>query len=375
MVLRFSCKKDGQFFVFNEEQEAQYIVKTLHSPLFSGGVYDDLGLNCLVDLKETQEGIEVSAFDSPLGLFRPHTHCLYRMEGEGWEIRTGSGRYLLFQREVKIAEIDISDTEVMLFTENGAQVIMVIAAALVALEYGKKAVGIQKSQNTEKTNSNIKPENNNEKIITINTEALKKRLAKYKLDKPTACIIKFISSIRLRVAGKVLIAMISAIALCLALFTTGMIVASSKNSISKKVDWSNATARIKKSGERVIHFKAGDYAYSVTLKDEKYKNNQKFTIYFTKNSDGTLKKYYLEKPSGDRYVTLSVIFLLLAIVILIFMFIGNPFDKMPIKKIIKKLRPIPQQNDQERLVEHEAYFSSADENSEHFIIDSDNNDN
>lgn len=377
MVLRFSCKKDGQFFVFNEEQQAQYIVTVSHSPFFSGGVYDDLGLNCLVGLKETQEGIAVSAFDSLLGLFKPQTDCLYRMQGEGWEIRGGNGKYLLFQSEIKVAEINVSDSEVMLFIENGAQAIMVIAAALVALEHNKKALGKEKAQNTPKANSKINSQRaeNKEKIITINTEALKNRLSKYKLDKPVDVIIKFISSIRLRVSGKALIAMVSAIALCIALFATGLIVASAKDSTAKNVDYSNATVHLEKSGERVASFKAGEYAYSINLKGEKFKNDQKLLIYFTLNEDGTLKKYYMEKPSGDRYVTLSRIFMLLAVVIFVFMFIGNPFDRIKIKNVISKLRPAEPQNDQERIVEHEAYFSSADENSDYFVIDSDNIEN
>ncbi len=386
MVLTFNCKQDGQCYVLDSERQAQYIVKISHSPRLLGGVYDDLGLSCLVGVEETQEGFLVSAFDTPLGVFKPQTDCLYRMQGEGWEITGNGNSYTLSHSGEAVANISITGTEVTISTENSGQAIMVIASALVALEYSKAETKREKSQESVSAapkkevskKSAQKAKKNKEPIITINTEALKERLEKYKLDKAVTVATDLIPAIRFRVAGKTLIAMVSAIALCLVLFITGLVATAVKTSNAQNVEWSEATVSVKKSGETIATFKVGDYAYSITLRGYDFKDKEKFLIYYTEKSDGTLNKYFMKKPSSSGYVGLSVVSIVLAVIIFVFMFIGNPFEKRPewdIRSLIKKLRPVPQQNEEDRIVEHTAYVTPADAEPDFFGVESDKKDN
>ena len=376
MVLTFNCRRDGQSYVMNSNGEAQYIVKTSHDPKYSGGVYDDLGLNRLVGIEQTDTGFLVSAFDSPLGEFIPHADCLFKMQGEGWEITEKDGGYLLSHSGENIAQIVLRGSEVALSTEHSGQAIIVIAAALVLLEASRES-SAPKKQNLEAQKATAKkvsaPKEKKDPIITINVDALKDRLAKVKLDKVVTFATEYIPAIRFKVSGKVLIAMVTAIALCLVMFFTGMFLAASKNNSFQNIDYTHATARVDKFGKVTASFNIGEYAYSIDLKGYDYKNKQTFRIYYTENPDGTLKEHFMEKPSSSGYVTMSVVSIILAVVIFIFMFIGNPLEyrkQLDIKALIKKLKPTPRTNDDERLVEHTAYVSSIELEPDFFGTDS-----
>lgn len=380
MVLTFNCRRDGQCYVMDEEREAQYIVKVSHSPRLSGGVYDDLGLSCLVGIEETDEGFEVSAFDTPLGVFKPQPDCIFRMQGEGWEIAKDGNVYFLSHVGEKIADIQIEGTEVTLSTDNSGQVIMVIAAALVVLEHNKAHETVQKP--TVKPQKKGAPQSrttaDKQRIITVNTDALKDRLAKVKLDKVVTFATDVIPSIRFRVKGRTLIAMVSAIAVCVALFITGLVATAVKTSNTQNVEYTEAIVSLQESDKATASFKVGDYAYSIELRGTEYKNNERFQIYYLENSDGTLKEYFMTKPSSQGYVALSVVSIVAAVLIFVFMFIGNPLQlrkEWDLKSIIKKLRPTPQQDEEERLVEHTAYVTSADAEPDYFGLRSEQDDN
>ncbi len=366
--------------MLDSQRETQYIVKAYHNPRLSGGVYDDLGLSCLVGIEETDEGFLISAFDTPLGVFKPDTDCIFRMQGEGWEIAKSEEVYRLLHSGEPIAEIGINGTEITLSTENSGQAIMVIAAALVALEHSKKHSAESPTPRRTAIKSTRKPmtkESSREKkskkdpIITVNVDALRERLAKYKLDKAVTVAAELILSIRFRVQGKTLATMAWAIAVCIALFITGLVGTAVKTSKIQNVESTQAVVSVKQSGATTAVFKVGNYAYSITLKGYDLKNNRRLPIYFTKKADGTLDKYFMKEPSNRGYVTLSVVSIILAVLIFVFMFIGNPFKKYKewnIKGFIKRLRPTSEQNEEERLVEHTAYVTSADVEPENLYI-------
>ena len=122
----------------------------------------------------------------------------------------------------------------------------------------------------------------------------------------------------------------------------------------------------------------GEYAYSIELNGYDYKNNETFLIYYTEKSDGTLNEHFMKKPSSSGFVTMSVVAIILAVVIFLFMFIGNPLDfrkELNLKELIKKLKPTSETPEDERLVEHTAYVSSAELEPDFFGVDSkeDNN--
>ena len=381
MVLTFNCSRDGQSYVKTADGEAQNIVKTSHNPNFSGGVYDDLGLSCLVGIEGTDEGFLISAFDSPLGVFKPQSDCTFRMQGEGWEITKGEDRYFLSHSGEQIAQIVIRGSEVALSTEYSGQVIMVIAAALVLLESTQQSSPAKKPTaeiQRKDTKKKAEGKQKEDPIITINIEALKNRISKLKLDKAASVAAEYIPSIRFKVSGKPLIVMVSAIALCLVVFFAGLFLASSKNAAYQNVDYANATAKVDKSGKTTAIFKVGEYAYSIELNGYDYKNNETFLIYYTEKSDGTLNEHFMKKPSSSGFVTMSVVAIILAVVIFLFMFIGNPLDfrkELNLKELIKKLKPTSETPEDERLVEHTAYVSSAELEPDFFGVDSkeDNN--
>ena len=375
MVLTFNCSRDGQSYVKTADGEAQYIVKTSHSPNFSGGVYDDLGLSCLVGIEGTDEGFLISAFDSPLGVFKPQPDCVFRMQGEGWEITKEEDRYILSHSGEQIAQIVIRGSEVALSTEYSGQAIMVIAAALVLLESSRQSSPAKKkTAETEQTKPVAKSKN--DPIITVNFDALKQRFSKIKFSKAANAVSDYIPSIRFKVSGKALVAMVSAIALCLVVFFAGLFLAASKNTAYQNVDYANATAKVDKSGKTTAVFKVGEYAYSIDLKGYDFKNNETFLIYYTEKSDGTLKEHFMKKPSSSGFVTMSVVAIILAVVIFVFMFIGNPLDfrkELNLKELIKKLKPTYETPEDERLVEHTAYVSSAELEPDFFGMDSKEN--
>lgn len=376
MVLTFSCRQDGQSYVKNPDGEAQYIVKTAHSPLLTGGVYDDLGLSCLVGVEQKAEGFLVSAFDSPLGVFVKEPDGTIKMENEGWEISEAGDRYVLSHSGEKIAEIAVKGFDVALSTEYVGQAIIVIAAALVLLELNNQTKVVEKLPRPEKKEApkkTAKVKEDKERIISINIDALKKRLSKIKLDKAVEIATEYVPSIRFKVQGKVLIAMVSAILLCLILFFSGLFLAASKNNSFQNIDYANAIVSVEKSGNATASFKVGEYAYSIKLDGKDYKNKETFVIYYTENTDGTLNECFMKKPSSGGYVVMSVISVVLAAVIFVFMFIGNPLDfrkEWDVKALIKRLKPIHETNEEDRMVEHTAYVSSANLEPDFFDNDS-----
>jgi len=59
--------------------------------------------------------------------------------------------------------------------------------------------------------------------------------------------------------------------------------------------------------------------------------------------------------------------------IFVCMFIGNPLEfrkEMGLKDVIKKLKPTPKTNEEDRIVEHTAYVSSAELEPDFFGTDS-----
>lgn len=371
MVLTFNCKPNADSYVYTPDREAQYIVKTTYEPKFSAGVYDDLGLSQLVNLEKKEDGIHVSAFDSPVGVFKPHTDCFCKMEGEDWKILNAEDNYVLYHQTEQIAEIAVSGNSVAVSTEYSGQAIMVIAAALVVLELNRIKAS-EKTSEPKKVDKSIEKKaikseepqkEKSDPIITINTEALKKRLAKFKMDKAVTVATEYIPSIHFKVKGKVLIAMVSVIALCLVVFFSGLFLATSNTKRYNNLDYTNAIAKVSKSEGTTAIFRAGEYAYTIDLPDKGYKNNETFLIYYTENLDGTLKEYFLKKPASDGYVTMSSVAIVLAVVVFLLMFIGNPLEfrrEWNFKEVIKKLKPTPQVDEEDRLVEHTAYVSSAD---------------
>ena len=375
MVLTFNCRYDEDCYVYTPEGEPQYIVKASRKSDFSGGVYDDLGLSCLVSLEQRGDGILVSAFDSPVGVFKKDTDCFCKMEGDNWKVIKNEDRYLLTRGEKGIAEIAVSGTSVALSTEYSGQAIMVIAAALVILELNRVNPTTKAPSTEAKSPSNTPAKEKKAPIVTINTEALKERLSGIKLEKAVEVATEYIPAIRFKVRGKTLIAMVVAIAICLGMFFVGLFTASSINKKITTVKYTNAIVRMtdSKNPSPYAIFRVGDFGYSIKLKGDDYKKNTTFNLYYTQNEDGSMKEYFLKKPSVTGYVTMSVVAIILALAIFVCMFIGNPMEfrkEMGLKDVIKKLKPTPKTNEEDRIVEHTAYVSSAELEPDFFGTDS-----
>ncbi len=378
MVLTFNCKREGQCYVFDQNQEAQYIVKAFHGPGLSGGVYDNLGLSCLIGIEEKENGFYISAFDTPLGVFEPGIgNTLFKMQGEGWEILEVNGEYRLLRSGESIAEITVNGTAATLTSDNGGQVIMVIAAALVVLEHTKKTAASPKAKKerlTEKEDTILasqsrpveKAANNNGKIISVDWVALKALFTKENIKKTAKNASKLVPEINFKVKGKALIACVVAIAVCLGVFVTGLVVTAKRKTAENNLEWTTATVDIVKINDKekkMANFSVGDYDYSMELKGYSYKDGETFTLYYTQSENGLVKDHYMKKPGQNGYLMLSIFAIILAVVIFVFMFIGNPFKPDRIqnfKRLIRRLRPAPAEEEDKRYVESDAYVSSTE---------------
>ena len=69
MIYKFN-RKGENFGVYNEQGELKYTVKLTTEYSFYAEIFDELAVSQLADIKVTEKGYLISAFDSPVGLLR-----------------------------------------------------------------------------------------------------------------------------------------------------------------------------------------------------------------------------------------------------------------------------------------------------------------
>ena len=69
MIYKFNCNSDN-FGVYNEQGELKYTVKLTTEYSFYGEIFDELSVSQLADIRITEKGYAISAFDSPIGLLK-----------------------------------------------------------------------------------------------------------------------------------------------------------------------------------------------------------------------------------------------------------------------------------------------------------------
>ncbi len=329
MSLTFNMHRDGAYYVTNSEGDAQYILKATHNPHLSGGVYDDLGLSQLVGIEETDSGFSISAFDTPMGVFAPAEDCILRMQGEGLEISKSADGYVFSRNGEKLADIFILGTEVKFTVQNSGQAIMIIAAALIALEYDRR-VGQRTAVKTPSRAS--KRENIGTKalhILSVIYVAARNKLKNLKIADFKQAASKMgsaLSSLKLRVTGRALVVSISVLAVLLATFISGLVITAVKTDDIQNMQWTTATVNVDESGKTTADFKIGNYGYNITLNKNDYQKGDTFSLYYTKNPDGTLNEYYMAQPSAKGYISISVISAFGILIMFIYMFYGLPFS-------------------------------------------------
>ena len=313
MIYKFN-RKGENFGVYNEQGELKYTVKLTTEYSFYAEIFDELAVSQLADIKVTEKGYLISAFDSPVGLLRK-TENGYASENGDITLVDKGERGFLAEVLGDNARIVTSGNSVAIQTENEAGAMLVVALGLMLLAEKKEV---------------------EEQIVPIAKETQKPTRKidinfKSGLDKFFTFVGKIVSSggkiilEKRRVNGKLAVAFFGGIALAVVMFITGIIGASVNTNKAKKYQQTNAMVYVLNK-EAVARFQVGGYYYKIET-SPKYKTGYQMPVYYTLDKKGRVDSCTFKKPSAAPYIVLSAIGAASALTLAFLVFFGIP--KLP----------------------------------------------
>lgn len=318
MIYKFN-RKGENFGVYNEQGELKYTVKLTTEYSFYAEIFDELAVSQLADIKVTEKGYLISAFDSPVGLLRK-TENGYASENGDITLVDKGERGFLAEVLGDNARIVTSGNSVAIQTENETGAMLVVALGLVILA--------DKNEQEEKIEP-IKPAP--QKKAKIDVGKLKEIDFKGFFDKAFTAIGKVVSSggtiifEKRRVHGKMAVAFFGGIALSVVLFITGIIGTAVTN--HKAENYKTTTATVYVFGEEsVARFQVGGYYYKIDVKG-KYSTGHSMPVYYTLDNKGRANKCTFKKPTSAPYIVLTALSAAAAITLSFLAFFGIP--KLP----------------------------------------------
>ena len=309
MILKFNRK--GEIFpVYNEQGELKYNVKLTTEYSFYAEIFDDLFVSQLADIKLTEKGYLISAFDSPVGLIKKGEKGYFSDNGE-IILKDLAERGHSVEVLGDKARIVTSGGSVAMQSENESSAIVLIALGLMLLAEQEKQrmntfVDEPKPQNNQKSNISIK-----QLFDTFFVEA-----GKIALSGGKALWEKR------KLHGRTATAFLCAILLSVLLFVGGVVGATINTNKAAKYKKTVATVYVLDK-KAVARFSVQGYYYKIDV-NPKYKTGYNTDVYYTLNKKGEVDKCTFNKPNATPFIIVSAISVATAVTLSFLLFLGLP---------------------------------------------------
>lgn len=314
MILKFN-RKGERFPVYNEQGELKYNVKITTEYSFYAEIFDDLFVSQLADIKLTEKGYLISAFDSPVGLMQKGENGYNSDNGEIILKDLAERGYSVEVLGDK-ARIVTSGSSVAMQSENESSAILLIGLGLMLLAEQEKQrinsfIDESESQNKQKSNISLK-QLFDAFFVEVGKIALSGGKALWE---------------KRKLHGKTATAFLCAIILSAVLFVGGIVGASVNTNKAAKYKKTVATVYVLNK-KAVARFSVQGYYYKVDVKP-KYKTGYTTDVYYTLNKNGEVDKCTFNKPNATPFIIVSAISVATAVTLSLLLFLGLP--KLPKK--------------------------------------------
>ncbi len=322
MILKFN-RKGTSFGVYSETGELKFNIKLELEYSFYAEIFDELFVSQLAEIKLTEKGYLISAFDSPVGLMRKSDFG-YSSEDGGITLKDLGERGYLVELRDDTARIVTSGSSVAMQTENEANAILLIALGLMLISEQEKH---KKAEDSFEEKPQVKKKINIQfaKMLDAFFEAV---------GKITLSGGKSLWQKR-RVHGKAATALVCAIILSAVLFLGGILGATINTNRANKYQKTVATVYVLGS-KAVARFSVRGYYYKIDVK-AKHKTGYNETVYYTLDKNGEVDKCTFKKPNAVPFIVLSAISIATAVTLVFLLFLGLP--KLPIRRQMTDDRP------------------------------------
>lgn len=323
MELKFRIKKGG-FYVTDALGETKYTVKLAADGRFLARVYDELGVSELIRVEKNEKGFGMSAFDTDLGILGSREEKVFST-ADGAITATENGEDFEVKVYTEIGKVCFDGDYVTVFSQRENRGIIFLAVAM-ALYYDKQMRATVTDKKTPPTNTDKKAVAHGEKtksarpwyktvisvadaLVTALGRAIRKGGTQNK------------NAVKLRGKSFLVFALTAMLSLLFTIaFCVTAIVLNNKN-----LNFSKAVATVEnRFTETVATYTVNGVVYVTEDVPGEYHTYDKFTVYYSLNSDGIVNECRLTEYSVTVYVVLTAVCFVISILLALPLKFGLP---------------------------------------------------
>lgn len=290
MILKFKASGES-FDVRDEGGLSRYTVKLSLNDGFFAEVYDELFVSQLADIKLTDSGYTITAFDTEIGTLTKKDNGYCSISGDITLTDLGERGYAAEVLGEK-ARLAIRNNVVVMQTEQESQAILLIALGLMLLSESKVLSSKRKEKKTNKKPQSSDANQYIKNVIAKASVITKAGITAIKNRKPAKgktakhCILGLVLSAILLVVG------IGGIIVNSSIFSRMTVT----RGVIYKADNSDAVAR----------FQVKNHIYRFDASDN-YDHGEIVIVRYKKDQKGNITSCTLSKPSTPLFVVFTVI--------------------------------------------------------------------